>query len=141
MGLASPSLRQPSNLANFSNRAYPDVAHLATHTIIVIDGETSVGSGTSASTPMVAAIISLWNSHLIANGHGPVGVVNPLVYKMAAEHPAAFTDVTNGTNQCTEEACCKYGYGAAPGWDPVTGWGVINFPESIKYINAAVLGI
>ena len=31
---------------------------------------------------MVAAIISLWNSHLIANGHGPVGVVNPLVYKV-----------------------------------------------------------
>lgn len=34
-------------------------------------------------------------------------------------HPEAFTDITNGTN----EGCGSPGFQAAQGWDPVSGLG------------------
>ena len=55
---------------------------------------------------------------------------------MARAQPAAFNDVTEGSNICTEAGCarsCK-GYRAAPGWDPVTGLGTPNYPTMLEYV-------
>ena len=63
--------------------------------------------------------------------------MNPLLYKMFADNPAAFNDITVGDNICTEAGCsrsCK-GYYAAPGWDPVTGLGTPNYPTMLAYIE------
>lgn len=54
---------------------------------------------------------------------------------MAAELPKSFTDVNVGNNKCTEGSCCKYGYGASNGWDPVTGLGTPNYLQMLDYIR------
>ena len=43
----------------------------------------------------------------------------------------------NSNNTATEypNTCTTPGYGAAPGWDPPTGLGVINFANVAAYIN------
>lgn len=50
-------------------------------------------SGTSASTPAFAGIMALVNQK-----YGPQGQANFVLYPLAAQFPAAFHDVTNGTN-------------------------------------------
>ena len=46
--------------------------------------------GTSASAPIFASVINLINERRIAAGKGPVGFLNPVLYR----HPEAFTDVS-----------------------------------------------
>ncbi len=45
----------------------------------------------------------------------PLGFVNPLLYKMAGAAPTAFNKITWGSNRCTEQACCKFGYDVPAG--------------------------
>ena len=47
--------------------------------------------------------------------HHDLGFVNLTIYRIgrSSSYHKAFHDITAGTN----------GYPAAPGWDPVTGWG------------------
>ena len=44
---------------------------------------------------------------------------------------AVFNDVTSGENNCAAnaEVCCKEGFVATKGWDPLTGHGSLNFGE------------
>jgi subtilase family serine protease len=135
--LASSAFRPPSQFFNENGRAYPDISLLASQILIGLQGQVLKGAGTSASTPMVAAILSLINDHLASRGFSSIGWFNPALYDMASASPETIFDVAIGNNTCTELACCKYGYGAAAQkWDPATGWGVPNFPEIIKYIDA-----
>ena len=62
-----------------------------------------------------------------------IGYANPMLYWMAEECPDVFNDVTVGDNQQgVEWDRCPYGYPAAPGWDPVTGLGTINFNPFVQ---------
>jgi len=100
------------------------------------DADTSVG-GTSASSPIVAGVFSLLNSYTLQKTGKTLGPVNQLIYKMAAEAPDAFTDVTVGDNSCTEDGCsdgCQ-GYYCTTGWDPVTGWGTPRYNEMFAYVQ------
>ena len=70
-----------------------------------------IGDGTSSSTPVWAGMLSLVNTARLSAGKPPLGFVNPLLYKMAADaatngqHP--FYDITVG---CTcLSACCMWG--------------------------------
>ncbi len=55
---------------------------------------------------------------------------------MAKDRPNAFHDITVGHNRCTlGGTCCKYGYGATTGWDPVTGLGTFSFTNAAAYID------
>jgi subtilase family serine protease len=79
------------------------------------------GGGTSASAPIWAALIALADQY--AGRH--LGFVNPAVYQIARgpSYHQAFHDITTGTNTVEFSPKTIAGYRAAPGWDPVTGWG------------------
>ena len=83
-------------------------------------------SGTSASTPTVAGIISLLNDARLQKNKSTLGFLNPFLY----QNSAAMYDVTTGHN----EGCLPgdIGFYATTGWDPVTGCGTPNFPAMIK---------
>jgi tripeptidyl-peptidase I len=73
-------------------------------------------SGTSASCPLSASVISLVNDALIASGRPTLGWLNPWLYKKGYK---GFTDVTIGDSY----GCGGKGFPVKKGWDPVTGFG------------------
>jgi subtilase family serine protease len=111
-----------------ATRGVPDVsADASGHTGMAIalsaSGTTMVrdSGGTSASAPIWAALIALADQYA---GH-PLGFVNPAIYQIARgpRYHQAFHDVTIGNNTVQFPPATITGYRAAPGWDPVTGWG------------------
>ena len=80
--------------------------------------------GTSAATPLWAAVIALADQDA---GHH-LGFVNPAIYAIARSpaYHRAFHDVITGDNSVFWPTRLFTGYTAGPGWDPVTGWGSPN---------------
>lgn len=114
-----------------SGRAYPDVAMAGFNYPTVIGGSTYLVSGTSASAPVVAGMVTLVNSRLAEQGKPPVGFINPTVY---ANGGAAFNDIVTGDNKCSAAGpdgatCCSEGFDAVEGWDATTGWGSVRFDK------------
>jgi tripeptidyl-peptidase-1 len=120
---------------NAKGRGYPDLAAAALNYEEIENGKVTLTAGTSASTPVVAGLISLANSARIKAGKGPLGFLNPMLYSLYKK----FTnDITVGKNQCIAAACwvdgycsvslcCNEGFYALPGWDPITGLGSLNY--------------
>lgn len=79
------------------------------------------GGGVSVAAPLWAAVIALADQY--AGRH--LGFVNPALYRIGRStyYHQAFHDVTTGTITVTFPTQTITGYQAAPGWDPVTGWG------------------
>jgi subtilase family serine protease len=103
-----------------NRRGVPDVAASADSRaglVISYQGRYRVIGGTSASAPLWAALIAIGNQMA---GH-PLGFVNPAIYQIGTSDKAAqdFRDITTGNNSWAGVP----GYDAAPGWDPVTGFG------------------
>jgi kumamolisin len=99
------------NAPHFRGRGVPDVAgnaDPATGYRVRVDGHTLVVGGTSAVSPLWAALIARRNE--LAGR--PLGYANPAFYSAAAAR--AFRDITSGENGA---------YQAAAGWDPCTGLG------------------
>jgi len=71
---------------NIGGRGYPDVALLGFNYTIVIDGEYVSVSGTSASAPVFAAMVSLINANRLANSSNTnlLGWINPALYEVLA---------------------------------------------------------
>ncbi|KAI1111587.1 peptidase S8/S53 domain-containing protein [Nemania sp. NC0429] len=111
------------NVYNNSGKArgFPDVAAIGLNVATVWNGSTYGVGGTSASAPIFAGIVTLLNEERIAIGKGPIGFLNPTLYK----HPEAFNDITIGNNP----GCGTDGFNATPGWDPVTGLGTPNYEK------------
>jgi subtilase family serine protease len=82
------------------------------------------GAGTSAATPLWAALIALADQY--AGRH--LGFVNPAIYRIgrSASYHQAFHDITTGNSTVTLPQGTITGYRASPGWDPATGWGSPN---------------
>jgi subtilase family serine protease len=82
------------------------------------------GAGTSAATPLWAALIALADQY--SGRH--LGFVNPAIYRIgrSANYHQAFHDITTGNSTVTFPQGTITGYRASPGWDPVTGWGSPN---------------
>ena len=82
------------------------------------------GGGTSVAAPLWAAVVALADQY----AHRDLGFVNPALYQIARSsyYHQAFHDVITGTNTVELPAQTITGYQAAPGWDPVTGWGSPN---------------
>lgn len=104
-------------LYNATGRAYPDIAAYSTKYVQIWNGTQLIIDGTSASTPTMAATISLVNDALIAAGKPVLGWLNPWVYKRGGHR--GFVDITSGSSS----GCNTTGFPAAPGWDAVTGFG------------------
>ena len=83
-------------------------------------------------------MISRLNSVRLSKGKSPIGAFGPLLYKMAKECNKCFLDISEGSNNSTENNDCKYGFVANKGFDPVYGIGIPNFgymEEFIKNLN------
>ena len=113
----------------------PDISTLGHNLLFVLGGVLGTVDGTSASGPVAAGLLTLINDALLHQGLPPLGLVNPLLYSLAASQPAAFNDIVMGSNfdgdwqpQCAQyDSLCPYGFTTQPGWDPVSGIGSPNF--------------
>lgn len=108
---------------NRYGRGYPDVAAVGDNIATFVQGNFTREGGTSASTPIFAAIINRINEERLAIGKKPVGFLNPTLYT----HTHVLNDITNGTNP----GCGTVGFSAVKGWDPVTGLGTPNYPKML----------
>jgi hypothetical protein len=95
--------------------------------------------GTSASTPSFAGVLAL---AIQGTGAQRLGNINPLLYALNASAPAAFHDITEGSNAVAciagvDPGCLAvcpnpnigvscYGYGATAGYDCASGLGSID---------------
>jgi subtilase family serine protease len=84
--------------------------------------------GTSEATPLFAGIVALADQ---VAGHS-LGLINPALYQLAAEHEPGLVDVTSGNNtvsftQDGREQTVT-GFTARPGYDLATGLGTVNAP-------------
>jgi tripeptidyl-peptidase I len=124
-------------LFNAAGRGYPDISALAHKVYIVMNGKTSSVDGTSAASPTVAGLMGLINTQRLAASRPLLGFVNPLLYQAHnSTNGAAFNDITNGNNACTEEGCwCKTGFEATAGWDAATGLGTLNVGNMMEAIK------
>jgi len=123
-----------------STRGVPDVAGDADPgtgmALAIIEGGQGyliIGAGgTSASAPLWAAVIALADQDAGRN----LGFVNPALYQIggSTQYHQAFQDVTTGNNTVDLPGQTITGYQAAPGWDPVTGWGSPNAQMLIPLI-------
>ncbi|GAO18517.1 uncharacterized protein UV8b_06627 [Ustilaginoidea virens] len=119
--LASHDPHYPKGTFNPQGRAIPDVALLGANLTISDKMEITVSGGTSAATPMFAAMISRINDERLLAGKRPIGFLNQILYR----HPEVFTDIVQGHNP----GCHTPGFQAAKGWDPVSGLGSVKFPK------------
>ena len=111
---------------NASGRAYPDVSALAGSSLdgqgycVSVDGKSFNGfTGTSASTPVWAAVIARLNGLRLAAGKPPLGFLNPALYNISD----SFNDIVAGRN----DANTGIGFNATTGFDAATGLGTINW--------------
>nr|POF15306.1 aorsin [Quercus suber] len=109
---------------NRNGRGIPDVAANGDNIATYVGGDFGLSGGTSASSPIFAALVTRINEERIRIGKGRVGFVNPVLY----QHPYVLNDIVNGTNP----GCGTDGFSCAPGWDPVTGLGTPNYPRMLK---------
>ena len=88
-------------------------------------------AATSEGSPQWAGIIADGNEFV---GH-PLGFINPALYAIgdSSARSHSYHDVTIGNNS----AGGIPGYHAAPGWDPVTGWGSPNAANLLEEIIQA----
>ena len=115
-----------------NGRGYPDITAAGTHYLIVIGGRLHWVGGTSVGAPVVAGMISLVNAARFRAGGKPVGFLNPVLY---ANSTLFMNDVTSGKNNCTgSTSCCREGFSAAPGWDPASGLGTLNFVKFKRFM-------
>jgi subtilase family serine protease len=120
--------------AQTGNRSLPDAAAFADpapgYTIVCSSGVQScpptsgqtityVG-GTSASTPLVAGMIALWDQFAKQQKWPRPGFIPPMLYYIAKHAPSSLLDITTGTNSVfSSVSCCT----AGPGYDQATGLG------------------
>jgi len=122
-----------SNKSGYSTtmRNEPDVALNADelgspYGIYLLDenGWLPVG-GTSAAAPTWAGFMALANQERAAKGYGPVGLANPVLYRLASSsrYSKDFHDVTSGYIGVSTTSPV---YSAAAGYDLASGWGSFN---------------
>ncbi|KAL9021903.1 MAG: hypothetical protein Q9185_000917 [Variospora sp. 1 TL-2023] len=94
-------------------RGFPDISANGANYVVAVTGQFALVYGTSASSPVFGAILTLINEARFAAGKGSVGFVNPTLYA----NPDALNDITQGTNP----GCGTSGFAAVSGWDPASG--------------------
>ncbi|KAJ7089341.1 subtilisin-like protein [Mycena belliarum] len=108
------------------SRAYPDISANGANYVVAIDDQFALVFGTSASTPVVGAILTMINDARLAKGKSTIGFINPAIY--APGFRGAFNDIVSGTNP----GCGTSGFTAVKGFDPVTGLGTPSFPKLLE---------
>jgi subtilase family serine protease len=82
--------------------------------------------GTSEATPLFAGIVALADQ---VAGHS-LGLINPALYQLAAEHAHGLVRVTSGNNTVSFRQSGRthtvHGFSARPGYNLATGLGTVN---------------
>ena len=129
-GYLSSGVQLPSqDLWNATGAAFPELSSQGVNVEIWYGGGTFPVSGTSCSSPVVAGIFSLLNGERIKAGKSPLGFLNPALYSKLGPG-GGFNDITSGHNP----GCNNPGFEAAKGWDPITGFGTINYPSLLSLV-------
>jgi len=118
-----------ATMYNRTGAGFPDVAAQASNYVILMNSKYWNVSGTSLASPAFTAIIGLVNEARLAVGKRSLGYLNPLIYKVLGPG-GAFNDITSGSNP----GCGTSGFHAAPGWDPVTGFGTPNYEKIVTLV-------
>ncbi|KAK4497871.1 hypothetical protein PRZ48_010526 [Zasmidium cellare] len=116
-------------LYNASGRGIPDVSLLGDDYLSLTGGLPSTHDGTSASTPVFAAMVALINDIRLRNKKPALGLLNPLLY--AAKAKSVFRDVQDGSESigCADGNFFESGWEALKGWDAATGLGEPDFEK------------
>jgi tripeptidyl-peptidase-1 len=118
---------QYEGLYSVSGRGIPDVALYGVR-FETENGNVTSGhhSGTSAGTPVFAAMIALLNDLRLRNNQPVLGWLNPLLY--SDQLKGVWNDITEGQSYgCTEQ------WNSTTGWDTVTGLGS---PDFLRFASA-----
>nr|CCA14626.1 tripeptidylpeptidase putative [Albugo laibachii Nc14] len=126
------------NYFNRTSRAYPDISALGVNLSGFVSLKRTRYDGTSASTPVVAAMITLLNDIRLNSGMQPLGFLNPLIYHLHHQAPSAFQDVVIGNNGADGKGrtICEQWFGATTGWDAASGVGTPNFSFISAFIHS-----
>jgi kumamolisin len=109
-----------------NHRAVPDISALADMVPgwpDVISSTLQTVGGTSGATPLAAAATALVDAAQQKAGRPLIGLANGWFYRAAKSQPAAFYDITKGSNDLSGVGCCQ----AAVGYDLASGLGVPNW--------------
>lgn len=140
----------PTGTAPLTGRGVPDVAGNASSfsgyniivygapTLVVSAGRTiAAGSGTSAVSPLYAALIAI----IAAKAGWPIGFLNPLLYEIGnapKQRALVFAGINDGvSNELSLSGttpCTAYVSTSTSGWNACTGWGRINGNELLKVL-------
>lgn len=128
------------SLWNPANRAYPDIGAVGENIcLLTVGGNCPSGleAGTSASTPIIASMISLLNNDRLANGKKTLGFFTPLIYKMFGLNRNLYFR-SNFTSVSNPGGCDGNGFFSNPkgGWSPLVGVGSPHFAAIRKYVNS-----
>ncbi|KAI1077887.1 subtilisin-like protein [Whalleya microplaca] len=112
-------------LYNETGRAIPDISASGTNYVIQVGGYETDVLGTSASTPVVAALMSLVNDVRLKTGKNSTGWLNPVLYSPTVR--AALVDVVDGVSQD-----CVFDHDErVPGWESLEGYDCVTGLGSI----------
>ncbi|KAF8257511.1 peptidase S8/S53 domain-containing protein [Lactarius quietus] len=81
------------NLFSASSRGIPDIAAQSYDFLYVFDNQLKDLYGTSCSTPVAAAVISLLNDYRISQGRPALGFLNPWLYGKGSDGKVRFSPV------------------------------------------------
>ena len=132
------------------HRGVPDISMSAAvngAALVYLDAKAGGGTagfyligGTSEATPLFAGVVAIADQMA---GHG-LGLLNPALYKMAAEHAPGLVDVTSGNNTVTfpqsGSTHTVKGFNAVKGYDLASGLGTINAALFVPELVAAAGG-
>jgi tripeptidyl-peptidase-1 len=148
----SPETKQyysSNNYTDFAGRGFPDIsAHsLYPYYATAINGTIQANGGTSAASPVVAALIALLNDARFRAGQPSLGFINPLLYAAAALRSPGIVDVTRGAALGCQGVNLQTGrpvpgagiipyatWNATVGWDPATGLGTLDFMKLKDFV-------
>ncbi len=130
------------NPGSINGRVIPDLAANAdwdaSPYLLVVDGSAEPNGGTSAASPLVAALVARLNANRPPDKR--LGYLTPVLYQARGGGNSGptvgslgCTDVTKGKNTTAHAG----GYSAGPGYDAASGWGT---PNGVK-LQAALEGI
>jgi subtilase family serine protease len=125
-----PSYQNGVKSVTGSARGVPDISMSAACSVSVnvyqsnygVQGWWTPTCGTSESTPMFAAVVALADQMA---GH-PLGLINPALYELAAEHAPGIVPVASGNNTVSFNNTTVRGYTVRNGYNLVTGLGTVN---------------
>jgi subtilase family serine protease len=129
-----PSYQDGVRAATGGQRGVPDISMSAACNGSVIEYQSFGGQppgwyptcGTSESTPLFAGIVALADQ---LAGH-PLGLINPRLYQLAAQHAPGIVDVVSGSNSVSFRQGgaprTVPGFSAGPGYDLASGLGTVD---------------